>query len=279
MIRSENKKRIWPIVLILFICVAATTFTLMNRLNLFMEDDKGAIDMAPANIGEAAAVTSDETGGTVQPEYNFEAGDDKTVWSSNTHVEMFKISYENGEKNLTVVSDNGEQVIAPGTDIKYTFKFKNTGDAAIDYTVDIDAYCTPDNIEIPVEAKVYRYDNEWIVGGSDHYGSVKALDSAKDSATLGAGRYTYYTLEWKWPFESGDDAYDTYLGNLAAQKDIVFTIGISTVATQSIDPYSDYGIVIPKTGDSTNMLLWGALIICSLMIILLLLFGRREKDE
>mgnify|MGYP002514042591 CR=1 FL=1 len=31
-------------------------------------------------------------------------------------------------------------------------------------------------------------------------------DMAENSDTLGAGKYTYYTLDWYWPFETGDDA-------------------------------------------------------------------------
>ena len=101
MIRSENKKRIWPIVLIMLICVAATTFKLMNRLNLFMESAYGAIDVAPADTGAAAIITSDETCVEIQPHYFFEASDEQKVWKSDTNVEMFKISYTNGEQKIT----------------------------------------------------------------------------------------------------------------------------------------------------------------------------------
>lgn len=279
MINNEKKKRIWPIVLILFICVGITTFTLMNRLNLFMENDTGAIELAPEESGIAAAETSDETGGEVQPEYNFSVEDGEKVWSTDTHVEMFKVSYVNGEEQITVNSENGNQIIAPGTDSKYTFKFKNTGDLAVDYDVTISGTMTPDSTTAPIEAKLYRYDNKWFVGEKAAFGDFSELASISDSATLGAGRYTYYTLEWQWPFESGDDEYDTFLGNMSVTEDVVFTITIKAVATESVDPYNTGGILIPKTGDSGNMILWIILFGCSLLMIALLLFGKREKDE
>ena len=99
----------------------------------------------------------------------FEVSDDNTVWTTNTQVEIFKLSYENGEANITVQSSDGEKVFAPGTENSYTFKLKNTGNVALDYTVDIDAYFTPGETVIPITARVNRYDGKWLVGSGDSY--------------------------------------------------------------------------------------------------------------
>ena len=135
----------------------------------------------------------------------------------------------NGEKVITVNSGNGDKVIAPGTENSYTFKLKNTGNVALDYTVEVDAYFTPADIEIPITGRLNRYDGTWVIGGKDEYAKVPVLDTAEDNATLGAGKYTYYTLDWLWPFESGNDELDTMLGNLAVDQELTFTIVIKTM--------------------------------------------------
>ena len=315
---NSKTKWIWLSVLILLVCVAATTIAFLSRLDVFLLDDEGAISLITENTlgtddstdeteatqGSGTTATqaptteqeptnSTNTSGTqetdpatsttpqvTQPPRNpgFEASDDNTVWSTNTQVEIFRISYMNGEQVITVNSDNGDKIIAPGTENSYTFKLKNTGDVALDYTVEVDAYFTPADIEIPITGRLNRYDGKWVVGGKDEYAKVPVLDTAEDNGTLGAGKYTYYTLDWLWPFESGNDELDTMLGNLATEQDLIFTIVIKTTATESDNPYDDSGITPPQTGDNTNLALWITLAVSSFaMMIFLLFFQNKEK--
>ena len=143
---------------------------------------------------------------------------------------------ENGEGKVFVQGADGNKVIAPGTGNSYTFKLKNTGTTPLNYLLNVDAFVTPGDVRIPVESRINRYDGEWIVGDKEQYVDVHTLDTAEDSAPLGAGKYTYYTLDWRWPFESGDDEYDTLLGNMAVEQDLTLTIIISTTAVADEEP-------------------------------------------
>ena len=318
MAKQNNRriKSIWMFVLLLFVCVAATTVAFMNILDGFLLDDSGAISLISGEITEKTYNTGPETAGnaakppvteeptdiensgaqdeegsaaapTAQPQNTqtqakpgFEASDDNGVWSTETAVEIFHVSYENGEQVVTVKSDNGDKVIAPGTESSYTFKLSNTGNVALDYTVETEAYFTPEDVVIPVTGRLNRYDGKWIVGGKDEYVDVPVLDTAADSATLGAGKYTYYTLDWVWPFESGNDEYDTMLGNLAVGEDLVFTVVIKTTATADADPDSGGGITIPQTGDTENLALWLTLLFGSVVVMMLLMFLIfRDKEK
>lgn len=216
-----------------------------------------------------------------QPKKGFRAEDSDVRWMTNTQVEVFRVSYENGEQTVSVASENGDRVIAPGTENSYTFKLKNTGEVALDYSVDVDAYITPADVAIPVESRLSRYDGEWIVGGLEEYVDTATLDTAEDSGVLGAGKYTYYTMDWVWPFESGNDEYDTLLGNMAVEGDIVLTVVINTMAEESVDPDDNSGITPPQTGDDSILALWIALAVSSvvLMLILLLLYKRDEEKK
>lgn len=287
--------------LLLFVCVAATTTALTYRINGFMLDDTGAISLIPEAVTadtekntESAPMTEGttpatdmEAAETKEPQSvqnaapGFEVTDDDQTWTTETQVEIFKLSYENGEAIITVASSDGDKLIAPGTENNYTFKLKNTGNVALDYTVDVDAYVTPGDILLPVTARINRYDGEWVVGG-DGYVDIPTLDTAYDSGVLGAGKYTYYTLDWQWPFESGNDEYDTLLGNIAAEgEDITLTIVIKTTAEADYTETGSPGITPPQTGDISHETMWfvlgGSSAVLFVITIVVQLGDKRRK--
>lgn len=285
----SKHRRIWLSVLVLFALVAASIFALSSRLGGFLLNDEGAIPL----ISEKTSGYEDNVSSykeNIQPSYthvetdssagittsasiqssknpDFEVSDQQKVWSTNTQVEIFRVSYVNGEQVITVNSDKGDNVIAPGTENSYTFKLKNNGNTAIDYTMTVDAYFTPGDIEIPITGRLNRYDGKWIAGNKENYVNPSVLDTAGDKATLGAGKYTYYTLDWLWPFESGNDKIDTMLGDMAVGQDLVFTVVITTTAAESADPYEDSGITPPNTGYDSNLVLWIVLVIALFVLV------------
>lgn len=310
--KSKKSSAVWLVVLLLFVCVAATTFALMGRMNNYQMDDSGAIDItgdgeqtgnnsdnsgdnsgsgqstqptpdaqvtpsAPSATSQGTATTLPSPLPTATPvpaHPGFEASDDNTMWSTDTQVEIFRVSYENDRQEITVNSSDGDKLIAPGTENSYTFKLKNTGDVPVDYTVEVDAFITPGEYAIPVDTRLARYDGLWVVGGSEEWVDTAALDAAEDTDSLGVGRFTYYTLDWRWPFD-GNDELDSLLGS--AEEDITLTIVIRTVATANAE--ASGGITPPQTGDLSMSTLWAILAGASFVMILILLFTRKKDDE
>ena len=120
-----------------------------------------------------------------------------------------------------------------------------------------------------------------MLGDDNTWSDVLELNQVKDSASIAVNRYAYYTLEWRWPFESGDDGYDTLLGNMAVDEDLTLTIVIKTVATGD-DIVTEYTKVpIVTTGDDAQLLLWAGIALVSIcaMLIWILYKKRHEKDE
>lgn len=204
----------------------------------------------------------------------FRTYDENTVWSGETDIEIFRISYENGSGQVTVNSENGEKLLAPGTENTYSFALENTGNNPVKYTMSMEAYFTDGTHVIPVEARVSSHEGVYLCGSADSYAPVLDLNQVADSGSLKAGYIMPYTLQWRWPFEI-DDEYDTMLGNLAVEEDISLTIVIRTTASYTPDP----GSGIPKTGDTSNITLMFTIMVASGAGLLILLIPQRKRKE
>ena len=293
MSEKKNNKRVWMLALVLFICVATTTIAVVNIFNSFRLDSSGAIDVfvegnvveveeqkvasvnnnKPSNSGLTESEI-DEIVNNMASHPGFQVSDDKGIWSKNTEIEIFKVAYVNDEQVVTVKSDNNDKLIAPGTENSYTFKLKNTGDVSMDYVLTVDAYVSDGEIVLPIDNRLSRYDGKWIVGSGSSFVDIPALNEATDAQTLAAGRYTYYTLDWLWPFE-GDDQVDTLLGNMAVSEDITYTVEFKVVATEG----DDGGGGIIDSGDSNSSAGWLLLAGLSFSLMFFLLLYRRDEEE
>jgi len=207
----------------------------------------------------------------------FRVYDENTVWSGQTNIEIFRISYENGTGQVTVNSENGDKLLAPGTENTYRFTLENTGNVSLDYTLSMEAYFSHTDTPIPIYARVVDYQNHYLAGTPEEKVDVLELNNVKQSGTLSAGYVAPYTLEWEWPFEL-DDAYDTMLGNMAVEEDITLTIVIKTTASYNPDPQAPGGN--PQTRDNTPIgLLVGIMVLSGVGLLVMLLPKRKREDE
>lgn len=159
---------------------------------------------------------------------------------------LFANSYSsaNGE---TVKSEDGKDVIAPGTTNTVTFAFAygetataNAPEVAYDFTVSVDgSYC---DTAIANNANIIWYlDDVKQADWGTLLDSIKALSGEAD----GTARYMPgqlpaeftkaddpHTIKWEWVFSTDDaaDANDTAMGNAAVLDDVKIVITIS--ATQ-----------------------------------------------
>ena len=217
--------------------------------------------------------------------------DDKKVWEGETDIDIFSCEYKNGEGVATVVSSNGDKIVAPGTDGFYKFSFKNIGNMAIDYkctvTLSFEAKGAQFNIEdLPIMVRMKDYQGNYIIGNSEEWEPVSVLETYTDGHTIGINSYIYYTIEWCWPFESGNDRLDTLLGNLSANESVVLTLKIDAYGEQSDDPDAIGGIQSGTDDPRQGGDLVPAPYIILNIIILLIIAGlivieyiKRKKDK
>ncbi len=213
---------------------------------------------------------------TASADGGFIVYDENTVWSADTKIEFFKASYENGEGVITVQSNNGDKLIAPGTSNGYTFTIENTGDVALDYELYMDPQVTGPDIAIPIVVRVVDAEGEYHLGGEDEWVPLDRLSEMNETATIGAHKTATYTLEWQWPFEGDDNAYDTMIGNLVLEEKFVLNIEIGTMAELSPDP-DDPGDA-PQTGDDGVRYLIIALL-ALIVIVAYFLYKKSRRDK
>lgn len=194
-------------------------------------------------------------------------------------IQVFYAEYDNDGK-ITVKSDFGDKVVAPGTENQYDIYVRNVGKVPISYILEAQSLLTVDidgkQTQIPIEASFSNPNNKYLLGGEGDLEHLAGLNGITDSSGLSPEHQVKYTLCWSWPFD-GDDEFDTLLGNLADDGEEL-TVNVAFNVTAAYDPNAEGGA--PKTGDTTTIGLWVALFVVSVFSLIILLFLRkRDNDE
>lgn len=285
-LRKQNRSVLTTVVSLL-LCVVLSATMLFSRLTAYATEDTrhyipltesgGLTVVQPINMENTLRAPGQPPLLAASPFLTanwFRVTDQNGAWKGRTDIEIFRISYENGAGKVTVNSSDGDKLLAPGTENEYTFALENTCNENVKYEMTMEAYFTDGTHAIPVEARVFDHKGNYLAGSENGYADVLALNVVADSGTLKPGYVMPYTLQWQWPFEE-DDTYDTMLGNLAVDEDIMLTIVINTVA--SYTPTADGGI--PKTGDSSHVMFYAGVMVTSAAALLVLFFLTRRKRE
>lgn len=286
-IRKRSSGNLIALILILFLCLAVSVSLLFARVIPYTS----AKFVNVHSLTETAPIIPDVTDVTA-PDGTIETIEtDNEVHNPEFHIEfdeeIFKLSYDETGK-ITVIGPEGstDKLIAPGTSNIYQFTLANKGDVAVDYYMEMEAYYTGTDLWIPVDARVWDHTNRYLAGSADNKVDVLELNNVEVSGELGAGRYAVYNLEWEWPFERGDDVYDTMLGDLAVDQDMTLHIVIRTVAVHDDDPDDPNSGLInpPYTGDESQLLLLcllsaGSFAGLCIMFFALFKSGRKDKKK
>jgi len=275
------KSALWVFATVLTLCIIATGIILGGRLERFLSTkEKNVIELTPNLIEKSDTtqtverVSSEAAKTTYRQTYfpGFEVEDDKGIWESNTEIEIFKINYKNETGDITV-DGMDDKVVAPGTSNTYDFTVKNTGNIPIDYTLSAKVIFSDSELVIPINARFKNYSGKYLVGNEVTLEHISKLDGVTEKATMPQKTNGIYTLEWEWPFETGDDIYDTLLGDTAVDKDIRVTVVINTYAEAEIPE-------TPDTGDGgITLFIIIAAVSFAAIIILLILKKKGEKTD
>ena len=283
--KSKNHNvSIWLMAFVLILLILLSFAVLASSLKGLISGEKEVI----------AVSSNEETSGFfslfykhAKEEPELDAYDDNVSWKNSTDVDLFKTAYlDPSGKLITVESDDGAKVIAPGTSNNYHFSLKNTGNVSLDYTLDLEGVFELSNRKLPFEVRLKK-DNELVVGTVDVWSSVYELNDSVEKGTLPVGKYVGYTLEWQWPYESGEDDVlflndinDTAIGDASAEMDVDFRliINVAAEATPQAVAMDENGNVLYEESINPSALVTGLSMLTGglLGLLLLLLFWRRK---
>jgi len=283
--RKNRLFGVFVLCLLLGVSLAVSSALLGGSLGRFSQKENNVIPLLPPKSTPLASgggntvysAPEAEAPTTAQYQGNLEVFDNQKVWGSETQVDLFRNSY-----GQTVVSGDGEKVIAPGTSNFYSFALKNNGNIPLDYSVSlsVDTYEADQSAAsaIPLEWRLLSGDGTAVTDWQGYNGRSQTLKQS----TLAVRHQDGYTIEWRWVFERGADTLDTDMGDLAAVLPLGVKATITVYAEQSAGwqeekPTGPWWL--PKTGDSFNLPLYLAVLAVSALGLLVLLAAARHKNK
>lgn len=208
----------------------------------------------------------------------------KLTWDSATDIDkqtgaaklsLFHSTYHN------VQAENGDKVIAPGTEGKNIVRLKNDTDHSITYVAVM--YRMKEENSLPVEPVMedkaaYTVASDYsLPDGVSKEQVVKAV-----TGTVGANTIQDFDITWLWEYYEDEqrDWQDTKLGNTSAW-DIADEVeaGLYIVVRDDYDSADSYiSAQVPKTGDDSDIALYAILLAVSgILLFLFFLEQRKEK--
>jgi len=209
---------------------------------------------------------------------SFEVGESEDKkWESGKNVSIFRTDYKNGEGKVTVASQNGDTLIAPGVETAYKFTMYNSGNMAVVYETDLDF-----NLRIgdqdqrdytfPLLVRLRTQSGEYLIGNETEWVNVENAVVSQHVSVLGAASYETFELQLMWQFEGGNDELDTMYGNDSMARGVNLTMGIDTYAEQHLDANATGGIKIdPDAKTETGgefRIVWFLLLLINIAILI-----------
>lgn len=306
---NHTKKRNWLLVavVLLFVLVFGSGIMVGIQVSRFTKQDKFTEITLQENVPAqnedtpvAQAPQSSEKTETEKPQTSTQpttGRDDGTAAAApfvpkpgsavdggavGVDIVLFRSSYNGDSGTIAVESTTGEKVVAPGVELSHKIRLRNTGNCALEYSITLSDLFSgaPEDRVVPIEVRVTDFNGKYILGDADTWIPLEDMDQVIHSGTVGRNSYVYYTLQWRWAFETGQDDYDTMLGNVHTEV-VSCGIEVETYAQQHPNPDAIGGISNPFTGDTARLGLWtAAAMVSSFAIILLVVFfHKREKEE
>ena len=169
---------------------------------------------------------------------------ENATWQSGEEIHIFDGQYANANGEVTVQSQDGSSLVAPGTTMSYKFAMYNNSNVAVMYEVDLDFLVTLGGViqdkdmesRMPLKVKLSTASGEYLIGAENTYVPIADALVVRRRNLLGAESYESFVLDIVWDFESGDDANDTELGDLSAEQDLLVSLSIETYAEEHFDP-------------------------------------------
>lgn len=181
-------------------------------------------------------------------------------------LELFSIAYSNASGEITVQGADGQKVVAPGTAMDYDVRLKNQDDVIIDFVMEPNAESYTAN-NIPVQFKLMDDHGNYLLGNENAWATVEEMNQFSHKGSVHPGEVYTYHVSWQWDFESGEDAYDTQLGN---SEDSGLTVSLNTQSAANSAPAGGHNFLGHLRGEDFGCC-WCCWLVWFLLLAILLM--------
>ena len=212
--------------------------------------------------------------------YDYIKVDDREVLLKSTmdeSLDVFAIEYENESGEITVKGAEGQKVIAPGTDIEYTLRIRNKDNVALDYSFTPVLEHTSEH-KLPIVVRLLSPNDDYLIGNETTWVKIDELGDKEFSGTILKDESLEYVFQWKWPYESGDDAYDSFLGSSAESGEVGLDVSFTVHAEANTSAAANGGIFASPAGRFIVILIIAILLAIAITLLLIYIIKKyREK--
>lgn len=196
--------------------------------------------------------------------------------SMDESLKVFAVEYESSNGEISVKGHDGTKVIAPGTDVEYTLRLRNTDKVALDYCFTPQIEYTSE-YELPIVVRLLDPDDNYVVGNERTWVPIKDISTVVCEGTLVKGETAEYVFQWKWPFDSSNDAYDSFLGSSTIEENIGINLSFALHSDANTTVESNGGFLSSPPGKI--IVLFAILLLLVSAILLLLAHIIRKNRE
>ena len=193
----------------------------------------------------------------------------------DAEVHIFAIQYTNENDEIIIQSANGEKVVAPGSKSSCIVRLRNADEYAIDYELAPKVtYST--RYQIPLKIKLSNANGEYLLGSADEWATLQDLRELKYTNTLTKAEAAEFNLEWMWPYENGNDEFDTELGNQKRDVGVEVSFEFHAVANVSLDANGGWA-GHPDMGKNIALAVAASIFLVSIISLTVVIIKRRKE--
>ena len=122
-------------------------------------------------------------------------------------------------------------------------------------------------------------DGKYVIGTNIDWVPISALPAVAGEGTLMVEESAEYIFQWKWAFESGNDAYDTFLGSEAVHTDIMVSAAFRVWAMANTQIVTGGGLFGTSFGKIVGLGLFLFLLLLAILLLLLAFVRSKAADK
>ena len=211
--------------------------------------------------------------------YDYVKIDDRSVslrTSMDESLNVFAMEYKNKSGEITVHGNDGSKVIAPGTSVEYTLRLRNTDKIALDY-VFIPAVKFTSEYELPIVVRLLDPNDNYVIGNETTWIPLSEINDTECKGTLFKNETAEYEFQWKWPYESGDDAYDSFLGSAEIGEDIGVQLSFALHSEANTDIKENGGFFASHPGKIVVLIIIFLLVAAAITLLIVYVVLKKRK--